>query len=119
MEKRQWQYTSIEDTWVAIDDGEIIGCARAEFFRNGTLATLAGVYVEDSYRGKGLGIELSASVINAFPEITTWHLAGKEWIARYYAQMGFEIIEEQIEELKRDFPNQIFMQLNVEENGGR
>ncbi len=109
MAEIQWERHSFEHVWVAKDGDENIGCACAEFFRDGELATLAGVFVQEEYRGHSIGLNLSQAVVDYFDSVASWYLAGRYWIEAFYGKMGFETIDEIIPELERDFPNQVFM----------
>jgi len=110
--KRQgWIYDDIHHVFIAKIDGKPVGMARAEFFRKKKLATLAGVFVEPELRGLGIGHILVKKIIDAFPDILEWHLAGHSWIESYYSKIGFKKTQVVIPELKREFKEQIFMVL--------
>ncbi len=111
LRENEWGYDSLDHVFVAKTDGKLIGMARVEFFRNKALATIAGVYVEPEARGNDIGFQLIHAILEAFPEVIEWYLAGHSWIEAYYSKMGFVKIQAVIPELKRSFDNQVFMVL--------
>ena len=114
---------SLDDVVVAIVDDMRVGMARAEFFDDKNIPTIAGVYVEDSQRGQkltwnekegSLGLLMVEEVINNFPDVHKWYLAGHPWIVDYYQRVGFQQIQEVIAPLKRDhIKDQVFMELDT------
>lgn len=113
LEDLGWSYHTLKHAWVAVDGDKIAAYACAEFFReDNALATIAGVIVNEDYRGDKIGIQLCQHLINAFQDVSTWHLAGHSWIPQYYHHLGFKVIDEVIPELKRSFAGQVFMRLD-------
>jgi len=125
LEEIDWGSSSLEDVFVAKVDGLPVGMARAEFFRgkdtvemvpaeffrNSDLATIAGVYVLKEARRKGIGLQLVETVMEAFPNVHEWHLAGHDWVEDIYEKAGFVKIDKVIPALERDFDGQVFMVL--------
>lgn len=107
---RDWCYSSLDNVWVALENDTPIGFARAEFFRDNQLATIAGVVIFEHARGSGIGLKICQAIIDHFKDISDWYLAGHDWVENYYGRMGFKAIDQRIPELVRPLiPKQVFM----------
>ena len=78
-----------QHTWVAVDDGVVVGFAESGLGRDGSGGLeLMAVYVLRSHYGTGLGDRLLETAIGSEPA-HLWVLDGNQRAIRFYERHGF------------------------------
>lgn len=85
-------------TLVAIDDGQLVGAGSIKLSEDGTRVGLtpwlAGIYVKEDQRGKGLGVQIVAALEQIARELGVQRLyLSADNAEHFYLKLGWQVLD--------------------------
>lgn len=94
-------YTTIQNFFVAVDDGIIVGCAALSVLWN-DLCEICSLAVNDQYKGRGIGRKLIEQCIEKAKKLEIPRIIALTYQDKFFEKVGFHQVD------KDKFPRKLW-----------